>query len=83
MAKYSVTKRYDDLIGHYQAGAVGSLGSMLGDGTAKPSLDIDSYVVSKALDGLFYEVGQQEEKIRTNPAAQVTPLLKSLFGGGH
>jgi Protein of unknown function (DUF4197) len=37
-------------------------------------------VVNKALDGLFYEVGQQEEKIRTNPAAQVTRLLKSVFG---
>jgi hypothetical protein len=46
-------------------------------------LDIDSYVVSKALDGLFYEVGQQEENIRTNPVARVTPLLKSVFGGGR
>ena len=28
----------------------------------------------KALDGLFYMVGQEEQEIRTNPAAQVTPL---------
>lgn len=83
MAKYSVTRQYNDLLGHYQTGAIGSLGGMLGGGAAKPSLDIDSYVTNKALDGLFYEVGQQEEKIRTNPAAQVTPLLKSLFGGHH
>lgn len=84
MAKYSVIKQYDDLIGHYQAGTIGRLGSMLGGGgAAKPSLDINTYVVNKALDGLFYEVGQQEEKIRTNPAAQVTPLLKSVFGSGH
>ncbi len=84
MAKYSVTRQYDDLIGHYQTGAMGSLGSMLGgNNREKPSLDIDSYVVSKALAGLFYEVGQQEVKIRTNPAAQVTPLLKTIFGGGR
>jgi hypothetical protein len=83
MGKYSVSKQYNDLIGHYQSGTIGKLGGMFGGGAAKPSLDIDSYVVSKALDGLFYEVGQQEQNIRTNPAARVTPLLKSLFGGGH
>jgi Protein of unknown function (DUF4197) len=44
--------------------------------------DINSYVVSKSLDGLFYVLGQEEQKIRTNPAAQVTPLLKQVFGGG-
>ena len=42
--------------------------------------DINSYVVSKSLDGLFYVLGQEEQKIRTNPAAQVTPLLKQVFG---
>jgi hypothetical protein len=81
MEKFSVTKQYDDLVGHYQTGAIGSLGSLLGGGAGKPNLDINSYVVRKALDGLFYEVGKEEEKIRTNPAAQVTPLLKSVFGG--
>jgi hypothetical protein len=43
--------------------------------------DINGYVVSKSLDGLFYVLGQEEQKIRTNPAAQVTPLLKQVFGG--
>ena len=42
--------------------------------------DINGYVVSKSLDGLFYVLGQEEQKIRTNPAAQVTPLLKQVFG---
>ena len=81
MEQNSVTKQYDDLIGKYQSGAIGNLGSMLGGHSATPSLDINSYVVSKSLDGLFYEVGQEELKIRTNPAAQVTPLLKQVFGG--
>ncbi|HTY40776.1 MAG TPA: DUF4197 domain-containing protein [Thermoanaerobaculia bacterium] len=48
--------------------------------SALPSVDIESYVVAKALDGLFYVLGQQEKEIRTNPAAQVTSLLKKVFG---
>ena len=69
-------------MGKYSSGAMGNLGSMLGGHGATPDLDINSYVVKKSLDGLFYEVGQEEVKIRTNPAAQVTPLLKQVFGGG-
>ena len=44
------------------------------------SFDINQYVVGKATDGLFYMVGQEEKKIRNNPAAQITPLLKQVFG---
>lgn len=44
------------------------------------SLDVDHYVTTKALDGLFYMVGQEEQKIRTNPAARTTDLLKKVFG---
>lgn len=42
--------------------------------------DLTGYVTEKALDGLFHEIAQQELKIRTNPAAQVTDLLKKVFG---
>lgn len=42
--------------------------------------DIDKYVVAKTLDGLFYMLGEQEKKIRKNPAAQTTTLLKEVFG---
>ena len=44
------------------------------------SFDITDYVVGKTLDGLFYMLGQEEQKIRTNPTAQITPLLKEVFG---
>lgn len=44
------------------------------------SMDINTYVVNKALDGLFYMLGQQEKEIRTNPAARSTALLKQVFG---
>ena len=43
------------------------------------SLDLDKYVTDKSLDGLFYMVGQEEAKIRTNPAARTTELLKKVF----
>ena len=44
------------------------------------SLDLDHYVTEKSLEGLFYMVGQEEKKIRTDPAARVTDLLKEVFG---
>ena len=43
-------------------------------------LDIDDYVVRKGLDGLFYVLGEEERKIRREPAARVTDLLKDVFG---
>jgi len=43
------------------------------------SFDLDSYVTQKSLDGLFVKVGQEEAKIRTNPAARTTDLLKKVF----
>ena len=45
-----------------------------------PSIDINQYVLDKATDGLFHVMGEEETRIRTNPAAQVTPLLKTVFG---
>ena len=43
-------------------------------------LDLDEYVTEKALDGLFYIVAEEERKIRKDPAARVTKLLKDVFG---
>jgi hypothetical protein len=43
-------------------------------------LDLDEYVTEKALDGLFYMVADEERKIRHDPAARVTKLLKDVFG---
>lgn len=44
------------------------------------SLDLDRYVTEKALDGLFHVLGQEEKKIRTDPAARVTEILRTVFG---
>jgi uncharacterized protein YpmB len=43
------------------------------------ALDLDHYVTNKSLDGLFYMIAREEEKIRTDPAARVTDLLKKVF----
>jgi len=42
--------------------------------------DLTGYVTEKALEGLFYTIAQEELKIRTDPAAQVTNTLKRVFG---
>jgi hypothetical protein len=42
--------------------------------------DIDQYVTSKALDGLFTMVASEEIRIRENPQARVTELLQKVFG---
>ncbi len=41
---------------------------------------LEKYVVGKTLDGLFYMLGQEEKKIRTDPAAQTTAILRQVFG---
>ena len=43
------------------------------------TMDINAYVVAKALDGLFHVLSEEEQKIRTDPAARVTSLLKEVF----
>ncbi len=43
------------------------------------ALNLDHYVTNKALDGLFYMIAEEEKKIRTDPKARVTELLKKVF----
>ncbi|MBL0224118.1 MAG: DUF4197 domain-containing protein [Geobacteraceae bacterium] len=44
------------------------------------TFDLDHYVTTKAVDGLFSMLGEEERKIRTDPAARGTELLKKVFG---
>ena len=67
-----VTAAYKSLVGQ-----VGALGSVV-DTSA---LDLDRYVTTKALDGLFLKVAEQERLIRQDPVARTTDLLKTVFGG--
>lgn len=44
------------------------------------TFDLDRYVTDEALDGLFLMLAAEEKKIREDPAARVTDLLKKVFG---
>jgi len=70
MNEVGVTRQYKELVGRYESIPF----------VKKESFDLDQYVVSKALGGLFYMVGEEEKKIRKNPAARTTDLLKDVFG---
>jgi hypothetical protein len=70
MDKVGAAKAYKDFTAPAQAIPFAS----------KDSMDLDHYVTNKALDGLFIMVGEEERKIRTDPAARVTDLLKKVFG---
>ncbi|HTN47236.1 MAG TPA: DUF4197 domain-containing protein [Flavipsychrobacter sp.] len=48
--------------------------------TRKINPDLTAYVTERALNGLFVTVAAEENKIRTDPAARVTDLLKKVFG---
>jgi hypothetical protein len=70
MNEVGVTRSYKNMMSRYESIPF----------VDKQSLDLDHYVTNKSLDGLFYMVGEEEKKIRTDPAARVTDLLKTVFG---
>jgi len=41
--------------------------------------DLAAYVTEKALAGMFYQVGLEEQKIRKDPMARTTDILKKVF----
>ncbi|WP_210515631.1 DUF4197 domain-containing protein [Hymenobacter terricola] len=43
-------------------------------------LSLADYTTHKAVDGLFVLLGQEEAKIRKNPAARTSDILKQVFG---
>lgn len=47
--------------------------------SSKVNTNLNEYVTEKALQGLFYHIGLEEKKIRENPAARVTDILKKVF----
>jgi hypothetical protein len=70
MESIGVTRQYKVLAGRYNALPF----------VQSQALDLDRYVVDKAMNGLFYVLAEEERKIRTDPAARVTDLLRTVFG---
>ncbi|ANM30664.1 hypothetical protein ABI59_15425 [Acidobacteria bacterium Mor1] len=48
----------------------------------KPVFDLPDYVTGEALGGLWKELGKEEERIREDPLARTTELLRKYFGNG-
>lgn len=46
----------------------------------KINTDLAMFVTERAVDGLFYQVGLEEQQIRQNPIARTTDILKKVFG---
>jgi len=68
--KVEVTKYWNPLITTYNKVP----------GVEKQNPDLEKYVTTKAMEGLFKLIAKEEKKIRTDPLAQVTDLLKKVFG---
>ncbi|NVK21687.1 MAG: DUF4197 domain-containing protein [Kangiellaceae bacterium] len=47
--------------------------------TKKEDYSIETYVMNEALDGLFTLVAEEEAKIRKDPVARTTELLRKVF----
>ena len=69
MDQVGVNRQYNELIGKYKDVPF----------SKNIAFDVNQYVTEKTTDGLFFVVGQEEKKIRTNPSARVTDLLKEVF----
>ena len=69
LAEAGAIKSYDNAIGQYKKLP------LVPDAKA----DLSSYVVEKGMDGIFHYLALEEAKIRTNPVARTTDLLKKVF----
>jgi hypothetical protein len=68
--KAGVTSSYKKLV---------SKASFVGDYVDMQDMDLDRYVTGKALDGLYLILAEEEKRIREDPVARSTDLLKKVF----
>lgn len=69
LTKMNATRYWNDVFSNYNMFS-----------KQKVNTDLTAYVTEKALTGLFYNISLEEQKIRKDPAAQVTSILKKVFG---
>jgi hypothetical protein len=70
MSQVGVTRKYQELDEKVRSVPFASI----------LQFDLDAYVKDGALEGLFFMLSEEERKIRQDPAARVTDLLKETFG---
>lgn len=69
-AKLQIAPLYDKYAG--QAAKLGLIGAQ--------DANLNDYVTSKALDGLFSRIADEERAIRKDPLGQTSSLIKKVFG---
>ena len=69
-AKVDLARTYEQY-----AGKAAGLGLL-----SREDADLDGYVTAKALDGLYFMIAEEEKKIRKDPAAAGSAILKKVFG---
>ena len=47
---------------------------------SKENANVQEYVTSRALDGLYLMIGEEERKIRQDPIGTGSAILKKVFG---
>ena len=71
--KVQLTAYWNPIITRYNS-------AMSLSGGQKLNPDLDAYITQKAIDGLFYLVEVEENKIRKDPIARVSDILVKVFG---
>ncbi len=74
----STNDSWDELTSQWNRIA-GSIPGILA-GLETVDMKLDEYLTDRALDGLFIKLAEEEGKIRKDPAARVTDILKKVFG---
>jgi len=72
LAEVGATRSFDELMGRVEALPL----------VKRPAFDLTDYVTSQALDGLFLMIAREEVRIRRDPLARTTELLRRFFGEG-
>lgn len=68
--KVNATKYYSDIVNTYNRIPL----------VEKVNPDLDDYATSKAIDGLFVMIAREEKRIREDPVARTTDILRRVFG---
>ena len=72
MSKTGVTKKYQDIDKNIK--------NIPFTEAIPLNFDLDGYVAENALNGIFHMIEKEEKKIREDPAARITELLRDVFG---
>ena len=70
MEKVGVVSSYNQLLARYEKIPF----------LPRPKFSMEDYISKKGVDGLFTVLAEEEGKIRSNPAARTTELLRKVFG---